>query len=423
MHRGSPEEAATITENSAAESICGRPEIQAALARGDWSIVLRAFLDAGFSQTEIAARTGLSQSQVSRLASGKSKTPGINSVKALCDGLAVPRRFAGLMDDASQEDDTNRRQFLGGSLGVLAAVAVSHGSNGDEQLLMATSFSYRQLEQHTSARSLAQPVAAHLALACNLARQADGRQHARLSAAVAEVAGLAAWLHADLAEAAQARRFYKMSITAAQQARHPLLAIYMQGSFGQYATTAGDAIHGLRLIRDAAGRLPHRAPTSARAWLSSLEAVALGYLGDRSALKALGDAERYADTGDSEPVWPWVFQFDSSKIASYRAITASRLGLPALASQAFDQASTSARSPKQAAIVAVEQARALAVGGQLEQACDLAATAYDIGSTYDSERVRQAVRDFRASLPGHAPQRITSDLDARLHGAYTTRST
>src|SRR5215470_20448397 len=186
MHMGVTEEARTITDNSAAATICGRPEVRDALARGDWSIVLRAFMDYGLSQTAIAARTGLSQSQVSRLASGKSKTPGIKTVKALCDGLAVPRRLAGLVDDASQEDDTNRRQFLGGSLGVLAAVAVPHGGIGDERLLMATSLSYRQLEQRTPAKALTRPVTAHLSLAGDLARQADGRQRIRLSAAAAE---------------------------------------------------------------------------------------------------------------------------------------------------------------------------------------------------------------------------------------------
>jgi hypothetical protein len=118
-----------------------------------------------------------------------------------------------------------------------------------------------------------------------------------------------------------------------------------------------------------------------------------------------------------------VFQFDSSKIASYRAITASRLGLPGLASGAFDQASTSARSPKQAAVVAVEQARALAAGGHLEQACALAVAAYDVSGTYHSERVRHAVREFRAGLGTRSPQRITGELDARLHSAYATGST
>ena len=82
-------------DNAAPALAWNRPDVQDALARGDWPTVLRAFLDGGLSQTAIAARTGLSQSQISRLASGKSRTPGIKTVKALCDGLAVPRQFAG----------------------------------------------------------------------------------------------------------------------------------------------------------------------------------------------------------------------------------------------------------------------------------------------------------------------------------------
>jgi transcriptional regulator with XRE-family HTH domain len=404
-------------------TISDRPDVQEALARGDWSTVLRAFLDDGLSQTVIAARAGLSQSQVSRLANGQSKTPSINTIKALCDGLGVPRKFAGLLDDASQEDDTDRRQFLSGSLSVLAVAAIQRSDLRDEQLLMTTSISYRQLEQRTPARSLARPVTAHLSLVCDMAQRTAGKQRVRLSAAVAEIAGLAAWLHGDLVEPEQARRFYKMSISAAQQAQHPLLAIYMQGSFGQYATLAGDPAHGLRLLRDAAGRLPRLAPPTARAWLAALEAVALAYLGDRAALKVLDDAQRYADAGaDSEPVWPWVFPFDSSKVASYQAIAASRLGLVNIAVDAFDRADA-ARSPKQAALVAVEHARVLATGGHADQACTLAVAAYDVGATYESERVRQAVRDFRASLGSRAGQRITAELDDRLYRAYTARST
>ena len=238
---------------------------------------------------------------------------------------------------------------------------------------------------------------------------------------MAEVAGLAAWLHADLAEPAQARRFYQMSMSAAQQADNRLLTVYMQGSFGQYATLAGDPAGGLRLLRDAAGRLPRSAPDTARAWLSALEAVALGYLGDRDALKALDDAQRHADASyGSDPVWPWVFRVDAPKIASYRAITASRLRLPKAAADAFEQAETS-RSPKQAALVAVEHARSLATGGNLDQACALAVTAYDIGCNYESERVRQAVREFRASLDGRNGRHVTAELDERLHSAYSQR--
>ncbi len=103
--------------------------------------------------------------------------------------------------------------------------------------------------------------------------------------------------------------------------------------------------------------------------------VALGYLGDRAALPTLDDAQRYIDASTAaEPVWPWVFQFSADKIASYKAIAASRLGLAKIAAQAVAQAET-ARSPKQAALVAVEHARALATGGDLDQALALAVTA------------------------------------------------
>jgi transcriptional regulator with XRE-family HTH domain len=423
MHMSATEEPGTMADSTLAPTVvCSRPDVQDALASGNWSIVLRAFLDEGLSQTAIAARTGLSQSQVSRLASGRSATPGMKTVKALCDGLGVPRKFAGLLDDASQEDDTDRRQFLSGSLGVLSAAAIPGTDLRDEQLLIATTLAYRQLEQRTAARSLIQPVSAHLALTCDFARRAEGRQRTRLSAAVAEVAGLAAWLHADLADPGQARRFYHVSMSAARQAQQPLLAIYMLGSFGQYATLAGDPAYGLRLLRDAAGRLPHRAPAAARAWLASLEAVALSYLGDRAALKAVDDAQRHADaSATAEPVWPWVFKFGVDKVAGYKAVAASRLGLAKVAAEAFAHAEA-ARSPKQAALVAVEHARALATGGELEEGLALAVTAYDIGCGYESERVCQAVRGFRSSLSGRAGNRLTGELDDRLHRAYTPRT-
>jgi hypothetical protein len=333
--------------------------------------------------------------------------------------LGVPRKLAGLTDDTGQEDDTIRRQFLSGSLGVLAAAAIpSGGDMRDEQLLMTTSLSYRQLEQRTPARSLAPAVRAHLSLAADMARRAEGRQRLRLSAAVAEVAGLAAWLHADLAEPGEARRFYKMSISAAGQAQYPLLAIYMPGSFGQYATLAGDPAYGLRLVHDAAGRLPRSAPDTARSWLACQEAIALSYLGDRTALKVVDAAQRHADAATgAEPVWPWVFPFDTSKVAGCRATVASRLGMAGLAMDAFSRAD-SARSPKQAALVAVEHARVLAASSHLDQACKLAVAAHDIGRQYESERVQQAVRQFRASIKPK-PGPVTAELDDRLGTAYS----
>ena len=59
----------------------------------------------------------------------------------------------------------------------------------------------------------------------------------------------------------------------------------MQASLGQYAVAAGDARPGLQLIRKAAAQLPATAPATARAWLATLDAVALAHLGDTAALR------------------------------------------------------------------------------------------------------------------------------------------
>jgi transcriptional regulator with XRE-family HTH domain len=394
-----------------------RPEIRRALASGDWAKVLRAVLDTGMTQTEIANRAGISQAQVSRLARGQSRDPGMATLRALCDGLGIPRRLAGLAYDHHLEEPTDRRQLLAGALATAAApVLPARVQVGDEELLRFTSLSYRRLEQHTPTRMLVGAVHAHLALAQQLAKACSDGQRVRLLGAISEIAGLAGWLHADLAEAAQARRFYRMSISAAGRAGHLLLPIYMQGSLGQYATSAGDPVEGLRLIREAAGRLPRSAPRLARAWLCALEGVALACAGERAGLALLDQADRHADAAqDDEPVWPWVFAFDARKIAAQRAVAAARLRLPAVALEAFTQAGES-RSPKQAAVAAVDYARALADAGDVDEACRVAAAAYDTGRTYGSERACQSVRDFRGNL--RAPARALRDLDDRIHTSY-----
>lgn len=88
-----------------------RPGMRYALAHGDWQTVLRAYIDGGLSQSIIAARTGVSQSQISRLAAGCSRDPGLATIRALCDGLGIRRSYAGLID--REVDETNRRHRYG----------------------------------------------------------------------------------------------------------------------------------------------------------------------------------------------------------------------------------------------------------------------------------------------------------------------
>lgn len=238
---------------------------------------------------------------------------------------------------------------------------------------------------------------------------------------VSETAGLAAWLHADLEQPGEARRYYRFAIGAARRSGHPLLPVYMQASLGQYAVGAGDPGPGLRLIRDAAARLPRSAPVVARAWLEVLEGLAMANLGDRNGMRLLARAERRTDiSADAAPVWPWLMTFDAPKIAGYRATAASRLGLTRTAEAAHRVASTVSRAPKQEALASVDHARALASAGRLEEACALAVAAFDVGQTLGSERTLAAVRRYRVGLTeAVAGSAAVRELDDRLASAYT----
>lgn len=266
-----------------------RPDVREALRAGEWAPVLRAVLEAGLSQTEIAARVGISQAQVSRLAAGRTRDPGIRTIRALCDGLGIPPRFAGLAEDEGGED-TDRREFLTATVGVAASAVLAPSDDDHEQLVRITTQSYRTIEQTTPSAALVGAATGHLRLAQRLAERAHGPQAGRMFGAVSEAAGLVAWLHADLANPSAARTHYRMAIDAAGRAGNPLLWAYMQASLGQYAVTAGEPRQGLRLIRDATTRLPNTAPSTARAWLAALDGVALAHLGDAEAWRMLDDA-------------------------------------------------------------------------------------------------------------------------------------
>lgn len=403
-----------------------RPEIRRALRSGDWSTVLQVLIrETGASQTDISVAVGVSQPHVSRLVNGQSKEPGIRTVRALCDGLGIPRSLAGLLDD--QEDDTNRRQFLAGAAGVsgLALIGTVEGdipveSHDEERLLTIPSATYRRLEQHLPSRSLIAPVSAHLALVRQLAtRNGHSPAHTRrLFAVLSETAGLAAWLYVDVEDRANARRHYQLAVRAAERSGHPLLPAYMQASMSQFAANCGDGTESVRLVADARRRLPRSAPAIAGIWMDAIESLALAQIGDRNALTKLDQAEaRLVRGSNDEPVWPWIFRFDERKLAWFRAQAAGKLGCVKVAEKALQLAHDPQQAPKPRAVMDVLRAGVLAQSGRMDEACRLAADAFDVGQTLDSERVTRAVAAFRKTL-GTRSCRAVAELDERLYATY-----
>ena len=177
----------------------------------------------GVRRTTIAQVSGVSQSVVSRLATGRSRAPGIVTVRALCDALGVPRSWAGLADQRQEEDPTKRRQLL--ALGAATAVSAVVGATEDAEadLLGQGTAALRRLEQTTPTRMLLSAATAHARLVAAARARARGpRETARLAAREAEAMGLLAWLYVDLDDSAQARGCYRAAVEAAERTRDPL---------------------------------------------------------------------------------------------------------------------------------------------------------------------------------------------------------
>lgn len=192
----------------------------------------------------------------------------------------------------------------------------------------------------------------------------------------------------------------------------------MQASMGQFAANCGDATESVRLVADARHRLPRSAPAIAGIWLDAIESLALAQVRDRQALTKLDQAEtRLVRATNDEPVWPWIFRFDDRKLAGFRAQVASSLGRVSVAEKALQLAYGAQQAPKPRAVMDALHAGNLARAGNVDEACRVAVEAFDVGKTYDSERVLRAIAAFRNTL-GTRAGRATKELDERLYGTY-----
>lgn len=368
----------------------------------------------GVRQTTIAQVSGVSQSVVSRLATGRSRAPGIVTVRALCDALGVPRSWAGLADQRQEEDPTKRRQLL--ALGAATAVSAVVGATEDAEadLLGQGTAALRRLEQTTPTRMLLSAATAHARLVAAARARARGpRETARLAAREAEAMGLLAWLYVDLDDSAQARGCYRAAVEAAERTRDPLPVVYMRASLADFAVTMGAVGPALALLRRCREDLPRDAPDIARAWLEATTATALAARGDVQADRCLRTAASRLREDAAEPVWPWLMRFDDVKLARYRARVAHSRGDHASAARLCTVAA--AGTGKQGAANTVAHARALAGTGDIDRAVDHACRAWDTASTLGSQRTLHEVRTLHESLP---PSAAAAPLTSRLDSAW-----
>lgn len=314
-------------------------------------------------------------------------------------------------------DDVNRKQFLTSALGVgIGAVAAKPVTDAADltYAVSAPTAHYRRLESAVPTGKLARAVEAHLDLAEQVVAAHDSPTG---YGALAEVAGLAAWLAADRQDTSTARQRYREAVEHAQHTGNDLLAVYMRGSLGQFAIDAGDTDQGIALLASAECQLPVHAPDAARAWLASLIAQGYADRGDADRSRAaLRQAESWTARDGADVAWPWLFPFDTAKAARYQAETSARLGDVRAAQDAYESAHPALTAPKPRALAQLAQARVRAGAGRVGESCQLAVQALHVGHAYGSERILAQVRDFRTTLPTHTVD--TAELDDALTGLY-----
>jgi len=399
------------------------PRVATALAEGDVATILAEIQRVKrWTQEDIGRILGYSQSWVSKVIRRR-QTLSIDQIRDVAQRLGVPLHLLrvgtrGAYDAAKRRDIGKALAFAPLILSMGPAPRRTEADETTAPTLTAITGAQRRLESTTPARDLAQAALAHLELANRILAQAAHTKFAHdIAAAASEAAGLTAWLHADMHDLGTARRYYRLSITAARRADHPLLAAYMIGSLAAFEIEHQDAALGIVLLREARRALGGHPPPIARAWLSSIEALGHASCGDQvAALAALGEAERAVAAGErhATPPWPWVFPFDYGKLAGYRASVMVRLGRGEDAVTSFTESLASARpSAKQRGVILTEIASARCQAGDLDEAFHLAGEALSIGLTYRSERIMHHVRVFRRNYSGPVTAKVR-EFDDRL---------
>jgi hypothetical protein len=299
------------------------------------------------------------------------------------------RTTVGTLWPPSRIGGMERRRFLQ-AMAVTTGAALLPGGDPSVEAITAVTGGFRRLESTTAAAELGAPVTAHLRF---IAGRIDHGGH-QVAAAASEAAGLAAWLAVDQADDAAARRHYRQAVGYAQRSGSEVLAGYMLGSMALWAAETGRATEAARLLGQGRQSIPETAPPTVHAWLAAIEATTQASAGDADASLAACKRAEAAVAAGYDPMWPWLFPFDATKLAGYVGACATRLRLPRTALPALSEALDGfgpARTKQRALLLADLAVNHRALGDD-DQARELAAEAHAIGIERNSPKVLRRVR-------------------------------
>lgn len=311
-----------VMDPSAVAAVLISPQGRAAVAEGAVGTVIRLIRRAhGWSQQDLADRSGYSQATISRLERGISRATRDTAILTdLAGALGVPSAVLGLVSDPDQRpilDDVDRREFLGGAAGLAVTALLPHGVATPGRIIAADATQcwtalrrVEELDAHqggTVVCQMAEGMARRLqdALGRGSYPPAVGRELQSITAAAMDQAG---WLAYDAGWQDKARRWWLETCHFADTAEVPDVRVSALAAMALQASNAGDGRETVDLIH--AARKTATCDQSGNPLLLSLlaarQAIGHAQTGDRSAAaSAIVQARQWLDRGrrGDEPFW------------------------------------------------------------------------------------------------------------------------
>lgn len=294
-----------------------RDDVIAALAAGNYGALIKAWRKwTGHSQSEAAARCGLSQPDISELERGRRRATSAAVQGRILDGLGVPPGLRPLprgslpipiLTDAPNTDTAARLND-----------AVTEDRLDQEVLhyLERLLAEHRRIEDRLGARLLLPVVSAQATTLERLARHASGQLHDEALSLCAQYAQFRAWMHHDQRDDASALRLFAQAESQAQEAGDPTMAAHVLSMKAHLAWGAGNPLACVKYAQ-AAQWTEDRITPGALGMATQMEARGLAILHDAHAAdRATDRAEqllaRASANWEDEPRWlyfydgPWL---------------------------------------------------------------------------------------------------------------------
>jgi transcriptional regulator with XRE-family HTH domain len=297
------------------------PQGRAAVAAGEIGTLIRLMRQAlGWSQQDLADRSGYSQATISRLERGVSRAARDTVILTdIAQALGVPPAVLGVSGQSAHPpilDGVERRDFFGGAAGLAVAVLLPRevATPGRIDAAQAAQcwtalrrlFELDDCQGGATVYQVAEEMARRLqdALRRGSYVPSVGRELQRVTAATMEHAG---WLAYDAGWQHKARHWWLETCHLAELAEVPDARVTALASMAlQASNTPGGGRETVALAHAARAAAGDRATPILLSLLAAREAVGHAQTGDRlAAVSAISQARQWLDhgRGGDEPFW------------------------------------------------------------------------------------------------------------------------